>query len=196
MRGLSNRLLALLFFALVATMASSCAQKVELRGTDLQREPAPDFHLKDQTGAQHSLVDWRGKVVVLTFLYTQCPDECPLIAERLRAASRQMGGTMARVAFVAVSVDPQNDTPDSIRSFLQTHQLTANLVYLVGSPVELKPVWDSYYLGVQTDPTHPGVVAHTTRVVVIDKDGKQRSNLGGDFQIEELVYDIQALLSE
>ena len=191
-----NRLVGLVGLALALSVLGACAQKFELKGTDLGGDPAPDFHLKDENGTWFSLADWHGKVVVLTFLYTHCPDECPLIASQLHAASQQLGSAMDQVAFVAVSVDPQNDTPGSVRSFLQDHQLTLQLHYLVGTPAELKPVWDAYYLGVQTDPTHPGVISHSTRIIVIDKRGKQRANFGSDLQVADLVFDVRALLNQ
>lgn len=90
----------------LSLLLASCSQPVQLKGTDLGKDPAPNFQLEDQEGRQVALSDLRGKVVVLTFLYTHCPDVCPLIAEHLKTASSQLGAAMNQVAFVAVSVDP------------------------------------------------------------------------------------------
>ncbi|HEX7593562.1 MAG TPA: SCO family protein, partial [Anaerolineae bacterium] len=80
------RFLVFLFAGLLV-FTSACASPSPLKGTDLGKIPAPDPKLTDQTGSAVSLADFRGKVVVLTFLYTHCPDECPLIASKLRVTS-------------------------------------------------------------------------------------------------------------
>ncbi len=174
---------------------AACAAPVQLKGTDLGKDPAPDFQLTDQNGNAVSLSGLKGKVVVLTFLYTRCPDECPLTAEHLRAAGQQLGTAMSQVTFVAVSVDPQNDTPDAVKAFNQAHGVSS-LIYLLGTPAQLQPVWAAYYVAAQPDPLHPSLVSHSTRVVVIDKAGKQRVNMDSDFDPSDLVYNVQALLKE
>lgn len=62
-----------------------------LVGTDLGAVPAPDFQLTDERGEPVSLASLRGKAVVLTFLYTSCPDTCPLVATKLGQVQRQLG---------------------------------------------------------------------------------------------------------
>ncbi len=178
-----------------ALAMAACSAPVQLKGTDLGKDPAPDFQLTDQNGNAVTLLGLRGKVVVLTFLYTHCPDVCPLTAEHLHAAEQQLGTAMKQVAFVAISVDPQNDTPDAIKAFNQEHGVS-DLVYLSGTPAQLQPVWAAYYVAAQTDALHPNMVSHSTRVVVIDKAGMQRVNMDSDFNPSDLVYNIQALLNE
>jgi protein SCO1/2 len=163
---------------------------------DLGKTPAPDFSLKDANGKTVALSDLRGRVVVLTFLYTHCPDVCPLIAEHMRAAAEQLGNMADQVAFVAVSIDPRNDTPAAVQSFLEQHRLGGKLIYLVGTADELKPVWAAYYIGAEADATNPEFIAHSTRVVVIDKAGRQRVNLGSDFDAQDLAYNVRALANE
>ena len=83
----------------------------------------PDFALRDQ---QHRLVRLsalRGKVVLLTFLYTHCKDVCPLTAERLNGSLRLIGAERSQVRILAVSVDPKGDTPGSVSLFIHTHRL-------------------------------------------------------------------------
>ena len=183
-----------LFLLIVAL--SACSAPVQLKGTDLGKEPAPDFQLTDQNGTSVSLTGLRGKVVVLTFLYTHCPDVCPLIAEHLRATNEQLGDVTNQVAFVAVSIDPENDTPAAIKTFNEEHRLGNRLIYLNGTPQQLHQVWTAYYIAAQTDPLHPGIVSHSSRVVVIDKAGKQRVNLGSDFDPDDLAYNVRALVKE
>src|SRR6516162_1458068 len=77
-----------------------------LQGTDLGSMPAPTFQLKDQFGNSISLAQFKGKPVVLTFLYTHCPDVCPLTAEKIHTAMQSLGSNAQNVAVVAVSMDP------------------------------------------------------------------------------------------
>lgn len=189
-------LLALIVLLGAGVVYLSVRPARQLKGTDLEGTPAPGFQLTDSNGRSVALEDYRGKVVVLTFLYTHCPDECPLIAEHLRAAAEQMPDSMKQVAFVAVSVDPANDTPDAVNAFLKAHRVSGYLTYLVGTESQLRPVWSSYYIYAQQDAANLNVVGHSSRVVIIDRAGKQRVNLDPDFAPGDLVYDVQTLLTE
>lgn len=185
-----------IFLFALALLVSACAGQVQLKGTELGKGPAPNFHLVDQESRVVSLADFHGKVVALTFLYTHCPDVCPLIAERLRTASEQLGSTMNQVAFVAISVDPDNDTPAAIKTFTQAHHLEGRLQFLRGTHEQLQPVWKTYYIYAQMDPQNPSLVAHSTRLVIIDKAGNERVNLSSDFEPADLVYDVRVLVNE
>ncbi len=164
---------------------------------------AYNFRLPDQDGRMVSLSDFRGKVVALTFLYTRCPDICPLIAEHLRAARTQLGDAAGRAAFVAVSVDPTGDTPAAIREFLQRHRVSGELTYLRGTFAQLRPVWAHYFVGSDAGEVNPAAVAasaptpaevgHTAIVYVIDPEGKVRVFLPGNFDPKDLVADVRAL---
>ncbi len=169
--------------------------------------PAPtyDFSLHDQTNQQVSLSSLRGKAVAMTFLYTHCPDICPLTAEKLHEAYQQLGGTAKRIALVAISVDPKGDTPEAVRAFLSTHHVDGELTYLIGSFAELKRVWTYYYVTSDAkDPTAkaaagaPSVdlVGHTSIVYVIDPSGNLRVFLPANFDPKDLVTDLKILAAE
>ncbi len=119
-----------------------------------------------------------------------------MIAEHLRAASTQLGSTMDRAALVAISIDPEHDTPDAIKAFSQQHQLDGILIYLNGPREQLTSVWNAYYLGVQVDASNPELISHSTRVILIDKSGLQRVNLDSDFNPADLAFDVRTLASE
>src|SRR4029077_10929143 len=87
-----------------------------LQGTDLGSTAAPDFHLTDQLGKPIALSQFRGEPVVLTFLYTHCPDVCPITAETLHTTQAQLGKDAARVTMLAVSVDPKGDTQTAVQA--------------------------------------------------------------------------------
>ncbi len=190
-----SMVLGILGLAVWLTLAA-CSQPVTLKGTDLAKDPAPDFQLTDQNGKTVALSDLRGRVVVLTFLYTHCPDVCPLIADHLRLANEQLGSVSGKVAFVAISVDPEHDTPAAIQIFDGQHRLNGMLLYLNGPREQLQRVWADYYVASQVTADDPEGIAHSTRVILIDKSGKQRVNLASDFEPGDLVYDIRALVNE
>ncbi|TMD59574.1 MAG: SCO family protein [Chloroflexi bacterium] len=109
-----------------------------LAGTDLQKRPAADFTLTDgPTGDVVTLSALRGKVVILAFLYTNCPDVCPLTAEKLRDARDRLGDSAADLSLVAVSVDPRHDTPMATGTFVRAHRLEGVMRFLIGDQASL-----------------------------------------------------------
>ncbi len=162
-----------------------------------------DFRLPDQHGRVVSLSDFRGKAVALTFIYTHCPDVCPLIADNMGQAYRQLGNAGKRVALIAVSVDPNGDTPEAIQQFLKAHRVEGVLTYLHGSFAQLRPVWAHYYVGSDVKEVNPEAVAaskptaqqvgHTAIVYVIDPRGQIRVFLPANFDSQDLVTDLRLL---
>ena len=147
-----------------------------------------------------SLAGFRGKVVVLTFLYTHCPDVCPLIAEKLHRTYAQLGILARHVAFIAVSVDPRGDTGPAVRAFLAAHHVRGELEYLTGSPAQLRPIWAQYYIGTRGLDPEAGAVAatignitHTALAYVIDPRGQIRVFLSADFTPKALMTDLKIL---
>lgn len=170
--------------------------------------PAPtyDFRLRDQDNHQVQLSAFRGKAVVLTFLYTHCPDACPLTTEKLHQTYQRLGETAKRVAFIAVSVDPNGDTPEAVRAFLSAHHVAGELSYLTGSFAELNRVWRYYYITSDAKeakpqptagrPASPDLVGHSSIVYVIDPSGNLRVFLPGNFDPKDLATDLKILASE
>jgi protein SCO1/2 len=179
------------FVWVVALILSSCAP-AKLAGTELGATEAPDFTLTDGvSGRAVTLSAQRGQVVALTFLYTTCPDVCPLTASRFRAAQDELQADASRVTFIAVSVDPDRDTPEAVRVFSAAHGLATNWYYLVGGRAQLAPVWAAYGIGVQAGST---TVAHNDAVYLIDRRGRERVLLHSEDLATDLVNDLRALL--
>jgi protein SCO1/2 len=198
--GAALALVVVLALVLVPSLPFVARAKA-LNGTDLGGTPAPGFQLTDQSGQPVSLASLRGKVVVLTFLYTNCPDVCPLIAGKFGIAHDQLGAQAGDVAFVAVTVDPKRDTIPQIRQFLDRRGLTDKMLYLTGYPNDLQQVWQNYGVAAITQPGTPSATAdylvdHSTGIYVIDKSGRERTFLGSDFAPADLVQDVKTLLSE
>ena len=169
----------------------------KLAGADLGAVPAPDFTLTDSSGAKVTLSQLKGHPVVLTFLYTHCPDQCPLTAEKLHAAMGALGtkGT-ANVDWVVVSVDPTGDTPQDTQAFLTTHHIIGVVHYLLGTQQQLQPVWNAYHIAVQPDgdaTAHIGDVSHTIGVYILDAQGDERIYLDDTFDPQTLAADLRML---
>jgi protein SCO1/2 len=164
----------------------------KLAGTELGATDAPDFTLTDGvSGRAVTLSAQRGNVVALTFLFTTCPDVCPLTASRFRAAQNELQGDASRVTFIAVSVDPDRDTPETVRTFSAAHGLASNWFYLIGGRAQLAPVWAAYGIGVQAG---SNTVTHNDAVYLIDARGRERVLLHSEDLAADLVNDLRALL--
>jgi protein SCO1 len=166
-----------------------------LQGTDLDSTLAPDFRLKDQFGRQISLSQFKGHPTVLTFLYTHCPDVCPLVADKLHTVVQSLGKDAPHVAILAVSMDPKGDTVSAALNFSRVHKLVNSWHFLVGTFNQLAPVWSGYTVDAQAA-TSAGTVTHSTFVYVIDKEGRERVLLDDDFTTTQLTNDLKILLAE
>lgn len=176
---------------LAALVLAACAPP-KLAGTELRAIDAPDFTLMDGvSGRTVKLSAQRGQVVALTFLFTTCPDVCPLTASRFRAAQTELQGDASRVTFIAISVDPDRDTPEAVRTFSAAHGLASNWYYLVGGRDQLAPTWAAYGIGVQAG---SNAVTHNDAVYLIDRRGRERVLMHSEDLAADLVNNLRALL--
>ena len=189
-------LLAILVLVLISCAPATTGSAPILAGTDLGSGPAPDFTLTDGlTGATVTLSSFRGNVVALAFLYTRCPDVCPLTAEHFRRAQQELGTAADKVTFVAVSVDPDNDTPRNVQEFSSAHRLDRNWHFLIGQRAQLAAVWSAYGIRAVPDEGKP-TVTHTDAIFLIDAKGRERVLLRTGAGAEELSKDLRILLNE
>jgi protein SCO1/2 len=177
------------------TTSNPSTSQSGLQGTDLGSMAAPDFRLKDQFGKEITLSQFKGKPVVLTFLYTHCPDVCPLTADKLNVAMQNLGKDAQQVTVLAVSMDPKGDTAAAAQNFSRIHKLGDYFHFLIGTHDELAPVWASYSVNAQAA-TSAGVVSHSTAIYVIDKQGRERVLLDNDFSSAQATTDLKILLGE
>ena len=171
------------------------ASQSGLQGTDLDSVPAPDFRLSDQFGKPISLSQFEGRPVVLTFLYTHCPDVCPLTANKLHTTMQNLGKDAQHVTILAVSMDPKGDTPADAQNFSRVHKLGNYFHFLLGAQDQLAPVWASYSVDAQAA-TSTNVVSHSSAIYVIDKDGRERVLFDSSFDPNQLSADLKTLLGE
>ena len=181
----------------LSLIVGACTMQVaRLSGTELANDPAPDFTLSDGiTGDAVTLSSLRGSVIAMAFLYTRCPDVCPLTAAKFRAAQTQLGGDASRVRFIAVSVDPEGDTPAAVRAFSAAHALSENWHYLIGPRAALAAVWSAYGVGAFAAPTGPNV-DHNDAIYIIDAKGREREVVHSDIALKDFVADVRLLLGE
>ncbi len=158
---------------------------------------APPLALRNYKGEPVDIARYRGKAVLVTFLYTRCPDVCPLIASDLGAALSAMGSARAsRVQVIAVSVDPRGDTPTAVAAFLKSHGMTGRMQYLIGSAHELARVWKAWGVGSEQDAQQPQFVNHTGLVYGVDASGKIATLYAANFTPREIVHDAPLLAAE
>jgi protein SCO1/2 len=138
------------------------------------------------------LSQYKGKAVLLTFIYTHCPDVCPLIVANLHTALLKLGPAASKLQIVAVSVDPKGDTPKRVNAFLAAHQMTGRIEYLVGSTQELATVWKPYGIEVQATPERREV-GHTGIVYAITASGQRRAVYPSNLQADWIVHDVPIL---
>ena len=156
-------------------------------------KPLPDFTLHDQSGQEVSMAAQKGKLVLVTFLYTHCPDVCPLIAQNLVGALKMLGPARDDVRVLAVSVDPKGDTPKSVRAFAKAHHLPPEFHYLTGSTAELTKVWKAY--DVAAVARDPALVDHTAYTMLADRSGQGRVIYDSQVTAAEVVHDVRLLLN-
>jgi protein SCO1/2 len=155
---------------------------------------APPLALHNYLGQEVNIDSYRGKAVLVTFLYTNCPDICPLITANLRVAQNLMGkATTSKSQIIAVSVDPRGDTPKAVAAFLARHQMTGRMQYLVGSPHELAKVWKAWGVGSERDAQQPQFVNHSGLVYGITASGKRLTYYAASFNPSEIAHDVPLL---
>ena len=199
---MARRLASGLFAAVALTVAASgCGgkshpkpQPVSFRGGTIVNPPrAPDFALRDQSGRLVGLSSFAGKLRIVTFLYTHCPDVCPLIASNLNQALRNLGPKRSDVRVLAISVDPRGDTAAAVRRYVKERHLLPEFRYLRGSARQLRPVWASYNIVSDPDRTDRAI-SHSAFEILIDRSGRERLFYDAKVTARAVVHDVRLLL--
>lgn len=159
----------------------------------LPAEQAPPIHLRNYLGQPVTLSQYKGKAVLVTFLYANCPEICPLIASNLRVALNMLGPRAAKVQVIAVSVDPRGDTPANVARFVSRHEMVGRMQYLIGSAAELAPTWAAWHVGSKREVGQPDQVAHSALVYGITASGKLTTIYPASFEPSEIAHDVPKL---
>jgi protein SCO1 len=200
--SVNPRVLLALF--LLAVFALGAAVLAAGRGDDEQPETvtseyagstippgveAPDFELRDESDKRVSMRAFRGRPVVVTFLYTTCEETCPAQAQTIRGALNDLGHDLPAIA---VAVDPPRDTPERARAFLSKQRALGRIRFALGSREELRPVWKGFAIRPQSVTQE-----HQARITLVDKRGFQRIGFPGEQATpERLAHDLRLLERE
>ena len=131
---------------------------------------APNFSLLDTKGSTFRLSDYKGKIVLLFFGYTNCPDECPATLAIMKQVWANLGNKVDQIKFVFITVDPERDTGPVLQSFID--KFNSDFIGLTGSESEMKPVWNSFGVYVTKSGTGPDYsVSHSLNLYLVDKKG-------------------------
>ena len=180
----------------LATLSACSPDKPAFKGVDITgADYAKDFALADQNGQTRTIKDFAGKVVVVFFGYTQCPDVCPTSLQELADTRRLLGPDGDKLQGVFVTVDPARDTPELLRAYMANFD--ASLVAFVPTPDELAEVaraFKIYYKKVDGKTPTSYTMDHSAGSYVYDTQGRLRlyTRYGAGAQV--LSEDIRTLL--
>ena len=178
--------------------APGAAPRPSFKGVDITgAEYARSLALTDPDGQARTLADYKGKVVVVFFGYTQCPDVCPTTMAELAEVKRQLGADGARVQGIFVTVDPERDTAALLKAYVAN--FGPDIVGLRGTPDQIKAAakeFKVFYNKVpgKTDTSY--TVDHTAGSYVFDAQGKVRLFTRYGSGAQALIDDLKILLAE
>jgi len=148
---------------------------------------APDIKLTDHNGHPFMLSSQRGKVVLLFFGYTNCPDECPLTMAHLKLATESLGKRSQDVQVAMITTDPVRDTQQALKDFMA--HFDPSFLGLTGSPGDLQRAWRDYGVSVEA-----GGESHSIFLYVIDPAGNVRETFLPDAEPNQIAADVGLLL--
>lgn len=194
-RSLHRAPLLCVLLALAACGAKAEQPQLEHYGA------VPQFSLLDQSGATVNNTDLRGHVWIADFIFTSCPDVCPLLTEQLNALRKQLPSD-AQLEFMSFSVDPEHDTPERLRAFAAQHGGNVpNWHFLTGPIDQVKSVvTNGFKQAMDAEPVAEGKprnVLHGTHFVLVDPQGEIRGFFANDPEGQlALKRAVQTLLPE
>jgi protein SCO1/2 len=174
------------------------AQKPSFKAVDITgAEYARELSLPDADGKLRTLADFKGKVTLVFFGFTQCPDVCPTTLAELAAVKRALGKDGERLQGVFVSVDPQRDTPQILKAYMASFD--PGFVALRGTPEQTETAarnFKVFYAQVPGKTEGSYTVDHTAGTYVFDASGKVRLFVRYGSGAEALTHDLKLLLAE
>lgn len=178
---------------------TACSKgKPEFRGVDISEvDYARDIALPDHNGQQRSLKDFRGKVVVVFFGYTQCPDVCPTTMQEMAEVKKLLGPDGDRLQSIFVTVDPERDTPEMLKAYMGNFDPT--FLALRGTPEQTTAVakdFKIYFKKVDGQTPTSYTMDHSAGSYIYDTQGRLRVYYRYGSGVEALAADVRTLLKE
>jgi protein SCO1/2 len=158
--------------------------------------PVADFTLVDQDGKPFQFKTLRGRVVVVAFAYTTCPDVCPLITAALRQVqSKLTEEERAKSYLLTVTTDPEVDSPKVLAAYAKRYGAElSGWSFVTGDESRLKPVWKNFGVGVKRKAR--GLVDHTPLTAIVDRQGVLRvAYIGPSPDAAALLRDVRSLMN-
>ena len=186
---------------LTAFFSSACSDKVTappaFQNTDLTGLPyGHDFALFDHAGKARTMQDFKGKVVLLFFGYTQCPDVCPSTMADMAALMQQLGPQADQVQVLFVTLDPQRDTPALLAEYVPAFD--RRFLGLYGDAAATASVareFKVFYSRVEGKTPSSYTIDHTAGTYVFDRTGQIRLFVRNGQSVQAIIHDVKLLLS-
>ena len=156
-----------------------------------------NFTLTDHYGIPIQLNDFNGKVVLLNFGYTHCPDVCPATMFNMKQLMTQLGDDGAQVQVLFITLDPERDTPQRLQSYVE--YFNSGFVGLTGTTDEIKRVADQYGMRYEKEAMVSSLeysIAHTGLIYLLDQQGRIRVFFKLNASAERIAQDVRALLAQ
>lgn len=196
-KNILNGLLPAGLLVMALSYSSCYDSKPSFKGTELPEDmPNVDFTLWNQHGEPFTLSEHQGKVVLLFFGYTYCPDVCPLTLSTWKKVLDALEEQAQQVAFVYITVDPERDTKERLKKHLAI--FSPDFIGLTGAPDSLLTVYNAYGVyrekEIISESAAGYLVNHTSRINVVDRRGRWRLTFSHDAAAADIVHDIRMLL--
>ncbi len=157
-----------------------------------------DFELTGHDGQPFALQSLRGKVVLIFFGYSSCPDACPTTLSKLSSVARRLGDDRSKIQALYVSVDPDRDTPPVLKADMENFSIGA--LGLTGKKEDIDKVVKQYAAAYEIVPTPESAakytISHTTSVYALDTQGRVRKTFAYEATVDEVVTGIREILAQ
>ncbi len=157
-----------------------------------------DFELTGHDGQPFALQSLRGKVVLIFFGYSSCPDACPTTLSKLSSVARRLGDDRSKIQALYVSVDPDRDTPPVLKADMENFSIGA--LGLTGKKDDIDKVVKQYAAAYEIVPTPESAakytISHTTSVYALDTQGRVRMTFAYEATVDEVVAAIREILAQ
>ncbi|MEO6984558.1 MAG: SCO family protein [Paralcaligenes sp.] len=191
-----RRFTSLAVAGLLSLSLAGCKDPVKFQGTDISgTHLGHDMAMVDSSGTLRTLADYKGKVLLVFFGFTHCPDVCPTSMAELAQTMKLLKGDAQKVQVVMISVDPERDTGAIMNAYVKAFD--PNFVGLTGSPEQLHKTAQSfkaYYAKAAGGTPDSYTMNHSSSFYILDQTGEARVLLPGNAPAKVIAGDIHQLL--
>lgn len=195
---MKNALRPWIFTCFLALLLLTSCKPYQYKGTLYEDPPtAADFELARADGGRLRLSDLQGKIVLIFFGYTTCPDVCPITLGIAKRIMEELGDQAEELTFLFITVDPERDTPEKLKAYVAN--FNEGIIGLTGTNEELLAVQKDYGIYSAKVPLKSGIgytMDHTARVYLIDNEGRLRLTYAFGTPYEDILQDVRQLLKE